>query len=421
MPTTKKQRVRVDRGIYRVGPVGGCTCTEQPKRHDVYDIVVSTGYDPISGKYPPKWKRVHGTITAARDARRLLLGEKDKGNLKPSARRTLNELFDAWLADLQRLKKAPQTIKGYRRDAARYWRPTLGSRPLDRISRADIKEVSDALIDAGTGVHHALSTISAVYSYAVSEEWVVIDPTKKIRRPSKPNRLPQIPTPQDLKDVLALARSLRLEQMERFIFLGAITGGRSSELRALRIRDIDLRRGVIGLVAAMSAEVEWTLKNRQERPVELDAVTVAVVERQIAFMQQRALDLDLTLRPDAFLFSDDPTGAEHWREWMVSRVASTLFDHVAQPPGEPCTHDDGAPCPNPGPLAHFTFKSLRKWMATYASELGFTTNEVSARAGHDPAVERRHYIGAVAEKDRAISAGLAGLLIADSPAPSTPG
>lgn len=396
-------RVRVDRGIYRLGP---CSCAALPKRHETFDLVVSTGRDALSGGYGQVWRRHHGTITSAREARRDLLADQKAGKLRPSNRHTLNDLFDAWLADLDQLRAAPETVRGYRRDANTYWRSALGERTLHRIVRADVKGVADELKRRGVGVHHALSTISAAFSWAVQEEWIAAheDPTKKIRRPAKVHRLPQVPTPAQVRAVLETAD----EQMRRFLFLGAVTGCRCGELRGLQVRDIDLSTGVVGLVRAMSAEQPWTLKNRHERPVGLDEVTAAVVEDQVRFLEDRAQRAGVDLRPDAFLFGDDPTGAAHWREAWVSRVVSTLFDHALR--NGDCEHKPGEPCPNPGPLAHFTFKSLRKFMDTWGQELGFTIDDVAARAGHTAQVARAHYTGHREATDRRLSEGLAALL-----------
>lgn len=399
--TAKK---RVDRGIYRLSD-------------GLFEIAVSTGKQP-DGRYGQVFRRHRGTLTSARAARRTLIGEVEAGEHR-RASKTVNELFDAWLADKERLGRAPKTLRGYRDDADTYWRPALGARMLHKVTRRDVRDVLDALTDRGVAastVHHVHACLSSAWSWAVAEEWVADDPTKNVPLPSKINRRPMVPTPHVVRAALAAAGETPLQ---RFMFLGAVTGCRSSELRAIRIRSIDLERGVAGIEAAMSDEQDWTTKNRQERPVGLDAVTVDVVRRQVEHMEKQAADHGVDLVPEARLFSDDPHGRTHWREDAVTKQVSTLFDHLEQPPGEPCSHKLGEQCPRPGPHAAFTFKHLRKFMDTYGQELGFADTAVASRAGHDPTVARRHYTGVIESTDRALSAALAGLLAEDAVTPSS--
>ncbi len=49
-------------------------------------------------------------------------------------------------------------------------------------------------------------------------------------------------------------------------------------------------------------------------------------------------------------------------------------------------------------------------MDTYGQDLGFTLTQVSLRAGHDPAVAARHYVGRVNQTDIEIVDGLSQLL-----------
>lgn len=401
-------RSPAERGIYDRGP---CSCLRYDKRHHVFDVVVSTGKSPATGKYEQTWRRHHGTISTARDLRRQLLNER--ADLRRTAV-TLDDLFDRWLADLERMKKAPNTRRNYKKVAATYWRPPLGSRRLDSIQRADIKRVLDNLNDRGvepSSLRHIRACISSAFSYAVSQDWMPAgrDPSKKIELPEMVKRRPKVPTPADVQAVMKEARYEGQEDMERFLWLGAVMGARNSELRALRLSDIDLTLGIVGIERAISDGQEWTTKNRELRDVGLDEATVDVVRAQVAFLENRARTFNVTLRPDAFLFSDDPHGGTYWSEDHVTRVVGTLFDHAAGG-GKGCNHAWGKPCQDPGPLAHFTFRSLRKFMATWGQELGFSVDDTAARAGHTATVARAHYTGQRAQTDHRLSEGLAALL-----------
>ena len=373
-------REKVDRGIYKVAD-------------GVFDLVVSAGLDPRTGKYTQVWERHKGTLTSARDARAILVAKVKKGEIN-RASPTVTELFDAWLADLERTDRAPKTIKEYRADADRYWIPAIGKMRADKVQLRHLRPVLAGLKERGASPHtehHVKACISSAFSWAKREQWIKgDDPTKLLRPSSKRNARPIVPTPEEVKTLIEAALTSDRPEMARIIWLGAIVGARSSELRALRLGDLDLEAGVVGIDRALSAEKEWTTKNRRIRDVSLDSVTVDVVKAQVSFMAERAREGGAVLDPDAFLFSDDLTGRKPWREDMVTKWFSAHAD----------AH--GAP--------HLTFKHLRKFMDTYGQELGFTDVEVANRAGHDPAVARKHYTGVRAATDRRLSEGLAGLL-----------
>lgn len=383
-------RKRVDRGIYQVGT-------------NVYEIVISAGVDPKTGKYRQVWRRHHGNLTSARTARRKLLDEAAAGQHSVTAA-TVNELFDAWLADRERLGRAPKTIRGYRDDARFYWRPALGEKAVAKVQLRDLRSVLDELVDRGLSsetIRHVRACVSGAFSWAMREEWITRDPTKLLEIPASTAKRPIVPTPEEVVTLLKAAKASPIRpEFERVIWLAAVTGARNSEIRALRVSDFDLQNGRMGVERALSAEEMWTTKNRQIRDVAIDQQTVDVILDQIAFMEQRA---ERSLPPDAYLFSDDLLGREPWREEQITKFFSKLADDIGRP--------DDAPETWAGPLSHLTFKHLRKFMSTYGRELGFTGEAVADRAGHDPAVAERHYRGKVkSDRDLELSAGLAALL-----------
>lgn len=373
------KKVRVDRGIYKLGD-------------GLYEIAISAGKDPATGKYRQVFRRHRGTLTSARDFRRQLLTDRADGKFSVS-NRTVDELLDLWLADCETIGLAPKTIKEYRADADRYWRPAIGKKQVHKVELADLRRVITPMIERDLSretIRHVRACISSAFTWARTEGWITTDPTKALKIPRGTATRPTVAAPAEVKTLLAAARASGLVQLERVIWLGAITGARNSEIRALRHGDIDPAAGVLGVERALSAEQVWTTKNRQIRDVSLDQLTVNVVLEQIRFMEARA---GHALPSTAFLFSDDPLGQRPWREEQITRPFSKLADANG--------------------CAHLTFKHLRKFMSTYGRELGFTSEDVADRAGHDVAVAEKHYRGSVkSSRDQELSAGLAGLITA---------
>ena len=176
----------------------------------------------------------------------------------------------------------------------RYLHPHLGDVVVGDVNAAILDATYVALrhrggiggrpLSAGT-LTRIHSVVRAAFSQAMRWEWITRDPTKLVRRPAKINVRPDVPTPAQLAQVVAAAERSNRPEMARFLWVGAITGARSSELRAVRITDVDLDAGWLGVERALSAEQVWTTKNRRIRDVGLDEVTVQVIRAQVAFME----------------------------------------------------------------------------------------------------------------------------------------
>ena len=153
----------------------------------------------------------------------------------------------------------------------------------------------------------------------------------------------------------------------RVIRLAATTGLRHAELCALRWdRDVDWEMAALTVsrsIAAMNGEplVEISTKNRRIRTVAVDEATLTVLQDQRSMLTGRAAACGTELMPDAYVFSDAADGSEPWNPNMVTRY----FDRLRRRAG----------------LEHLRFHDLRKFMETYAQDLGFSPVQVAiARA-----------------------------------------
>lgn len=99
-----------------------------------------------------------------------------------------------------------------------------------------------------------------------------------------------------------------------------------------------------------------------------------------------------------YVFTDAADGSVPWKPDTVSQYFSRLRGRIG--------------------LDHLDFHDLRKFMATYGQEMGYSVTQVAMRAGHDPSIAAKHYSGRVTETDRALAAAVASLI---APAPETSG
>ena len=203
-----------------------------------------------------------------------------------------------------------------------------------------------------------------------------------------------MPTPDDVRRLIDAAERSRRPEYARAILVAATTGLRRAELCALhRRRDVDWERRLLKVSASIVVLKDVHLqeiptKNRRERIVALDELTLSMLRAQVAFLEERAGLARAELLPDAYVFSDDIHGAVPWKSDAVSKY----FGRLRARAGLPHIHD------------------LRRFMETYGQEMGYSVSQVAMRAGHDPSVAARHYSGRVVETDRDLAQAVAELL-----------
>ncbi|MCP5039814.1 MAG: site-specific integrase [bacterium] len=170
---------------------------------------------------------------------------------------------------------------------------------------------------------------------------------------------------------------------------------RRGELCALRWSKVDVDRKVLivarSIIDLNGRELEEApTKNRRIRRVSVDDRTLALLVEQMNMMRKRATEAEVELVADPYVFSDAVDGAAPWRPGAVTQYFTRLRKRLD--------------------LDHLNFHTLRKFMETYAQDLGFSPVQVAMRAGHDPSVAAKHYTGHVAEADQALAEAVSSLL-----------
>lgn len=253
---------------------------------------------------------------------------------------------------------------------------------------------------APASVYQIHACLSSMFTQACRWGWRDSNPAQWADPPSIPNRSPVVPTPGEVLRLIEEAERTRRPEKARAIFVSATTGLRRAELCALPLaRDIDWETG--------TATVAWSIlelprrplteiptKNRRERRVALDELTMGMLRAQVDFMRDRAAAAGVELLPDAYVYSDAIDGSEPWRPGSITLFFGRLRSRVG--------------------LDHLDFHYLRKFMETYGQNLGFSPVQVAMRAGDDPSVAAKHYTGNVEEVDRALATAVASLLVRNS-------
>ncbi len=368
------------------------------RRPGVWELVVEAGRDPVTGKQRQVSRTFRGNLRDAKKARAELLAEVNSGRHDGTAA-TIDDLCDAWLVELERKGRSPNTIHNYRKTYRHDIAPTLSRVPVAKVTTKMLTDLYGEHQKRGLAprsVYQIHATMSSMMTQACRWGWRSSNPAQWAEPPAQPNIAPVVPTPQEVVALIGAATESRRPEYGRLILVAATTGLRRGELCAIRRhRDIDWDRRILTVAHAILEPknqplAEAPTKNRRVRYLAIDQYTSDTLASQVISVEQRAAEQGVPLVPDPFVFTDALDGATPWRPGAITLYFSRLRKRAG--------------------LDHLTFHSLRQFMGTYGQDLGFSPVQVAMRAGHDPSVAAKHYTGNIAEADRALADAVAALL-----------
>jgi integrase len=297
------------RGHLREGP-----------RPGTWELRVSLGRDPLTGKYPQVSRTVAGTRRQAQAALAALITEVTQGAQRGGGSdASVADLLAQWL-DLVADRLSPTTVQNYRGYVRRYLADGLGRKQVRKVTTRDVDQLYQALTrDRGLSprsVRQVHAVLSGAFSQAVRWGWIRTSPVATSSPP--PVRKADVHPPDvDAAIRLIVAADEAEPTYGLFLRLAAATGARRGELCALCWDDVDLAAGTL-VVAHNLIELDgggWLRKDtktHQSRRIALDAATVAALERHRVVAEELARACGTTLDGEAFVFSSDPTGAVPW-------------------------------------------------------------------------------------------------------------
>jgi integrase len=365
----------------------------------VWELIVENGRDPVTGKRRQTSRIFRGNLRDAKKARAALLVEAGKGR-HSGTRATLDDLFAEWIIELRRKGRSPNTVHGYELNYKRNIKPTLGTMQVTKVTTKTLTDLYGAHQKRGLAprsVYQVHAVLSSMFTQACRWGWRDSNPAQWAEPPSLPNIEPTVPTPDEVVALIEEAERGKRPEMARAMMVAATTGLRRAELCALRRdRDLDLDKGVLRVSASIvnlpgAPLGEIPTKNRPTRLLALDDDSVEMLRAQVAEVEARAAMLHVDLVDDPYVFTDEPDGSLPWKPDTISQYFGRMRKRVG--------------------LDHLDFHHLRKFMETYAQEMGFSMAQAAMRAGHDPSVAAKHYTGRVTETDRRLANAVAGLLV----------
>ena len=332
-------------------------------RGDAWELRVSAGTDPITGRRRVVTRTVRGSRPQAEKALTRLLGELDQGAHRgPDA--TLATLLDRWWAHTAP-RWAPATRRGY----ATYRRTYLADHEHRRIGQVTPEWLDSLYIDLSSRL--AASTIYKIHTIlhsalddAVRWGWILWNPADRAEPPTIRRRPITVPSRATLVAAVERIRVLDADYAA-MLHLQAVAGLRRAELAGLRWTDLidghlHVRRTVV-IDEKGRTLVQDDTKTHRARRIPLDPATLAVLDDHAVRWKGYAAEDDYDFG-GGYLFPrlDDPavpmTPGQISQRWRRNRTKVGL-DRVR-------LHD------------------FRHAMVTRLLDEGVPVHDAAARAGH---------------------------------------
>jgi integrase len=364
-------------------------------RDAVWELRVSAGKDPVTGKYRYLSKTFHGTANAADEALRLMVDEVTGGGHDPN-QSSLGSLLDRWVAHAEVLKDlSPTTVREYKRLTAKTIKPALGDVPLRSIDGKTLDSFYTSLRTgneskmplSASSVRRVHALISVACGQAVKWGELRDNPARAATPPAVRTTPKDVPTPETVQ-ALIRAAAAEDEDMATLIALAAATGARRGELCGLRWGDWDRSGGTLTIersVVAVNGElIVKPTKTHGVRRLACDPFTEEVLLHHLATMEQRGDEDGVLLTSDSPILSYDlehpihPDTASHYVRALAKKAGVDLHLH-----------------------------QLRHGNATRLIGDGHDVRTVAGRLGHrDASTTLRVYAHALPERDREAAAAI---------------
>ncbi|WP_294006959.1 site-specific integrase [Sphingomonas sp.] len=161
---------------------------------------------------------------------------------------TVGEAADLWIAKAESAGRERSTVKQYREWADLHIKPLLGSERLSRLTMPKVEAFKDALLETRSAAMagKAVRGLSSILTEAQRRGLVAQNVAKgvKVVRSKRDKKRIIIPAKDELRAMLAAAES-DFPAFRPLLMTVIFTGLRSSEIRALRRQDVNLKVGEI--------------------------------------------------------------------------------------------------------------------------------------------------------------------------------
>jgi integrase len=255
------------------------------------------------------------TRKAAEQRARAIEDELDQtGDVRRRRRTSVTEVANEWLRSDP--GKRGSSLARDRIVLTKHVLPEIGGKAIGTVTPADVQALVSAWSEQRSAqtVRRDYSTMRAMFSYAVANDYITASPCRGIKLPPIERKPRHVVTPDE---ITALAAALPVDYRP-MVYLGVVLGLRWGEIAGLRVCDLDLMRDTLSVAQAIGRDVQGApvvsvpKSSASRRTL---GIPQALSELLSAFLAHRGLTA-----ADALLFGDargKPLRANNWarRVW----------------------------------------------------------------------------------------------------------
>lgn len=354
----------------------------------------------LAPKGAPREQKMKGGFPRKEDAvealARLQTEKKDGKYIEPT-KLTVEAYLETWLAGKNRIRAT--TLTTYQL-AVRRLIPLIGKRPLQQLTRADIKAAYVRLSEQLTRrkkapsaktVHNVHLALHTALEEALQDGLIARNPADRAHQAPRRGEQAEMKvwTGEELRRFLTAVQDHDLYPLLR---LAAYTGMRRGELLGLRWADVNFDGGFLSVHQQVSRETvagvtTWAIvptpkSSAGRRRIDIDDVTMAALHRLKASQAKLRLELGLGANDEDLVF------ARADGRWLDPDVVTATFERLPVKAGVP----------------RIRFHDVRHSHASLSLIAGVPVHVVSKRLGHaNPAVTLTIYAHVIpaAQRDAA--------------------
>ena len=254
----------------------------------VWEIRVSVGVDPVSGRTVQRSFSFHGSVEDAELWRKELAAEwaEQRAVRRAAPFLTVGDLLERWLCAHHDWR--PATWIGARSNVKALRADPLAMRRVSTLKPEHVRAAMAAWSSAGASVavvSGRFRVLRSAIGWAHVERVIDVNPLSGMRGPQRPGTRLHLSTEEVLRlleaadALVATARAdterlHKAEQIRLLVRLAADSGARRGELVALRFDDLDGR--VLSIERGVSADVLGPTKTGRTRRITLGRQTVGL-------------------------------------------------------------------------------------------------------------------------------------------------
>ena len=296
---------------------------------------------------------------------------EEKRKARQEARtRTFDSLADRYLTEHARRHK--RTADADERMLRLHVRPTWGSRRFDKIGRADVIALCEAVVTAGkpTQANRVQALVSKIFSFALDADLITGHPCARLRKRTRETKRTRTLSDEEIRlfwnAIGETPNSTRIGLALRFVLL---TGARVTEVAGARLSEFDRLDD--------DRTATWTIPEARSKNGRAHVVSLSSVARTVAL---ELVDLSRMRAKLGMVeyFLPSPTGRNEPIDGHALSVAMTRFASTMHKRQSASEYSAARSWSADKPTAH----DLRRTMATRMSAAGVPAEDVSACLNH---------------------------------------